>query len=93
MLVIEPLVGSKIENWNPKKLPINATIKNKNIPPIAAKSPSLKFSVALIIPDLYASKSENKIVTVSVIALKTIPSNIWPYIKETPPKNKPWHKE
>ena len=58
------------------KLPINATIKNKNIPPIAAKSPNLKFSVALIIPDLYASKSENKIVTVNVIALKTIPSNI-----------------
>ena len=33
----------------PKKLIIKSTIYIKNIPPVAANTPSLKFSVALII--------------------------------------------
>ena len=44
------------------------------MPPVAAKTPNLKFSVALIIPDLYAKSNDNNIDIVIIIALNTIPS-------------------
>ena len=76
MLNKEPFVGSKTEILKPKKLPIKANTYIKKIPPVAAKTPSLKFSVTSIKPDLYTTNRDIKIDTVIIIAFKTIPSNI-----------------
>ena len=52
MLNIDALVGLRNEKLIPKKLAIIAKTMNKKIPPVAATTPSLKFSVAFIRPDL-----------------------------------------
>ena len=44
------------------------------MPPVAAKIPSLKISVAFIYPDRYAINNETNIPTVKRIAFVTIPS-------------------
>ena len=58
----------------PKNPIIKFTKYTKAIPPVAAKIPSLKFSVGFIIPDLYAVRRASRIPTVKKIAFVTIPS-------------------
>ena len=74
ILISEPLVGFITENPAPKKLATNENKYTNAIPPVAANTPNLKFSVALINPDLYAKSNESKMETVIIIALNTIPS-------------------
>ena len=57
-----------IDNPPPKKLIIKLTIYTKAIPPVAAKTPSLKFSEGCIIFVLYAKRSAEKIPKVKNIA-------------------------
>ena len=52
MLINEEFVISKTAILNPKKPPINWTKYKRNMPPVAAATPSLKFSVTLMSLDL-----------------------------------------
>ena len=59
ILKVEELLVFKTEIPVPKKLIIKSTIYIKKIPPVAANTPSLKFSVAFIILALYAKSKDN----------------------------------
>ena len=59
------------------------------IPPVAAKTPNLKFSVALIRPDLYAISSAPSVPKVRKTAWFTIPGYIASKIREIPPNATP----
>ena len=52
ILIRELLFISRIGNPEPKKLITKLIIYTMKIPPVAAATPNLKFSVALINPDL-----------------------------------------
>ena len=68
ILNIEELLGLNNEIPEPKKFIIKLIRYSKNIPPVAANKPNLKFSVGFIIFDLYAKSKENNTKTVIEIA-------------------------
>ena len=84
------LLPDMIPISEPKK-PITKLIKYKiAIPPVAATTPNLKFSVAFIRPDIYANKRAPKVPNVRNTACTTIPGYCASKIIEITPKNTPW---
>ena len=61
MLSIDELLGLRIDMPEPNILMIKLIKYMIAIPPVAAHTPSLKFSVGFISPDLYANSSAAKI--------------------------------
>ena len=59
------------------------------MPPVAAATPSLKFSVAFIRPDMYANNNEPRVPNVRKTACTTMPGYCASKIIEMTPKNVP----
>ncbi len=59
------------------------------MPPVAATTPILKFSVALIRPLRYANSSANRVPKVSSTAWNTMPGNLALNTAEMAPRNRP----
>ena len=57
--------------------------------PVAAKMPSLKFSLGRMIPVEYAASSAARVPKVSATALMTIPGYRISNIREMPPRRSP----